>query len=96
MGSGISPGQDGVWWAREELNLRPLPCQQNPGNRCANRRSPRSDPTVDAEGKRSLDVQLNALFAHSYILPQLVVVSSTHATSWRRLRTSNTWSQWGA
>jgi hypothetical protein len=25
-----------------------------------------------------------------------VVVSSTHATSWRRLRTSNTWSQWGA
>ena len=23
-----------VWWAREELNLRPLPCQQNTGNRC--------------------------------------------------------------
>jgi hypothetical protein len=22
-----------VWWAREELNLRPLPCPQNPGNR---------------------------------------------------------------
>jgi hypothetical protein len=28
-----------VWWAREELNLRPLPCQQNTGNRCAKRRS---------------------------------------------------------
>jgi hypothetical protein len=24
-----------VWWAREELNLRPLPCQQNARNRCA-------------------------------------------------------------
>jgi hypothetical protein len=47
----------GVWWAREELNLRPLPCQQTTGNRCANRRSPRSPPTVDAKGKRSLDVQ---------------------------------------
>jgi hypothetical protein len=53
-----------VWWAREELNLRPLPCQQNPGNRCARRRSRRSAPTVDAEGKRSPDVQLNALFRH--------------------------------
>jgi hypothetical protein len=30
----------------------------NPGNRCANRRCPRSRPTVEAEGKRSLDVQL--------------------------------------
>jgi hypothetical protein len=53
-----------VWWAREELNLRPLPCQQNGGNRCARSRSPRSPPTVDPEGKRSLDVQLNALFDH--------------------------------
>jgi hypothetical protein len=26
----------------------------HPGNRCANRRCPRSRPTVDAEGKRSL------------------------------------------
>jgi len=24
------------------------------------------------------------------------VISSTQATSWRRLRTSKTWSQWGA
>ncbi len=39
-----------------------LPCQQNPGNRCARSRSPRSPPTVGADGKRSLDVQLNALF----------------------------------
>jgi hypothetical protein len=36
----------------------------NPRNRCARRRSPRSPPTVDAEGKRSLGVQLNALFQH--------------------------------
>src|SRR5215217_8851169 len=43
-----------VWWAREELNLRPLPCQQNPGNRCATCRFPRSPPTVDLQGKRSL------------------------------------------
>ena len=50
----------GVWWAREELNLRPLPCQQYPGNRCARRRSPRSPPTFDPEGKRSLDVQGNS------------------------------------
>jgi hypothetical protein len=48
------------------LNLRPLPCQQDPGNRCARRRSPRSPPTVDAEGKRSLDVKGNALF---HLLP---------------------------
>src|SRR5215217_1654462 len=52
-------------WAREELNLRPLPCQQNTGNRCARSRSPRSPPTIDAEGKRSLDVQGNALFRHA-------------------------------
>ena len=36
----------------------------NPGNRCATRRSPRWCPTVDAEGKRSLGVQLNVLFRH--------------------------------
>jgi hypothetical protein len=56
------PWSDRVWWAREELNLRPLPCQQNTGNRCARSRSPRSPATVDPEGKRSLDVQGNALF----------------------------------
>src|SRR4029450_10925644 len=53
-----------VRWAREELNLRPLPCQQNPRNRCATRRSPRSGPTVEAEGKRSRGVQVNALIRH--------------------------------
>jgi hypothetical protein len=52
------------WWARQGLNLRLLPCQQNTGNRCARSRSPRSGPTVEAEGKRSPDVQLNALFRH--------------------------------
>jgi hypothetical protein len=25
------PCSTGVWWAREELNLRPLPCQQTTG-----------------------------------------------------------------
>jgi hypothetical protein len=35
-----------VSWAREELNLRPLPCQQTGGKRCADRRSRRSPPTV--------------------------------------------------
>src|SRR5215218_1389576 len=51
-------------WAREELNLRPLPCQLTRAYRCATRRSPRSRSTVDAEGKRSLDVKGNALFRH--------------------------------
>ena len=50
-----------IRWAREELNLRPLPCQQNPGNRCAKRRSCRSRPTVDAQVKCSHSLKLNAL-----------------------------------
>src|SRR5215207_9163455 len=37
----------------------------NTGNRCARRRSPRSPATVDPEGKRSVDVQGNALFPTS-------------------------------
>ena len=48
----------------------------NTGNRCARRRSPRSPPTVDPQGKRSLDVKGNALFSnrlptlgHHYITP---------------------------
>jgi hypothetical protein len=36
-----------VTWAREELNLRPLPCQQTAGMRCAEFRFPRSPPTVE-------------------------------------------------
>jgi hypothetical protein len=56
-----------------------LPCQQNGGNRCARRRSPRSPPTVDAEGKRSLDVKGNALFRHSTLpLMHVLVASGAH------------------
>ena len=51
-----------VWWAREELNLRPLPYQQTAGMRCANRRRRRSPSTVDGEVKCSPGVQLSALF----------------------------------
>src|SRR5215212_2499606 len=40
-----------VWWAREELNLRPLPCQLTRAYRCANRRFPRSRSTVDGKVK---------------------------------------------
>src|SRR5215216_2070341 len=57
----VCTGQQGVWWAREELNLRPLPCQQNTGNRCARRHCCRSRLTVGVEVKRSLRVQLSAL-----------------------------------
>ena len=49
------------------LELPTLPTSSqtaNPGNRCAIRRSPRSPPTVDAVGERSLDVQGNALFRY--------------------------------
>jgi hypothetical protein len=44
----------GVGWAREELNLRPLPCQQNTGNRCATRHSCRSRSTVERKGNAHL------------------------------------------
>jgi hypothetical protein len=53
-----------------------LPCQQNPGNRGARSRSPRSAPAVDAQGKCSLDVQLNALF-RTATLPLLHARRST-------------------
>jgi hypothetical protein len=36
------PWSSGMQWAREELNLRPLPCQQAAGKRCANGRCRRS------------------------------------------------------
>jgi hypothetical protein len=52
-------------WAREELNLRPLPCQQNARNRCAEGRSCRSPPSVGAEVKCSLGVQLTLAVAPS-------------------------------
>jgi hypothetical protein len=72
------PWSELVPWAREELNLRPLPCQQNTGNRCARCRSPRSAPTVEAEGKRSPDIKGNALFRHS-TLPLLHVLLTAGA-----------------
>jgi hypothetical protein len=60
----------------------------NTRNRCARRRSPRSPPTVDAQGKRSLDGQGNALFptscrhsASHYIMPSSCGYA---ATGWRR------------
>jgi hypothetical protein len=59
------PWSERVRWAREELNLRPLPCQQTTGNRCARRRSCRSAVTVGIEVKRSPGVQLTALFARA-------------------------------
>src|SRR5215218_6482658 len=40
-----------MWWAREELNLRPLPCQLTRAYRCANRRFPSSRSTVDGKVK---------------------------------------------
>ena len=49
------------WWARQGLNLWPLPCQQTAGNRCAQARFRRSRPTVDPEVKCSPGVQLGAL-----------------------------------
>jgi hypothetical protein len=50
-----------LWWAWEDLNLRLHPYQQNAGNRCANRRSRRSRPTVRGEVMCSHRVQLCAL-----------------------------------
>src|SRR5215216_2464362 len=40
-----------MWWAREELNLRPLPCQLTRAYRCANRRFPSSRSTADGKVK---------------------------------------------
>src|SRR5206468_4071765 len=50
-----------ISWARQELNLRPLPCQQNTGNRCAGGRFRRSCATVGVEVKGSNSLKLNAL-----------------------------------
>jgi hypothetical protein len=51
------------WWACQDLNLGPHPYQQNAGNRCAKRHSPRSRSTVEAEVMCSHRVQLCALIA---------------------------------
>ena len=64
LGPGLS--WDDVWWA---TGFEPVTSSvsANPGNRCATRHSCRSRPTVDAEGKRSLAVQINALL-HAQVL----------------------------
>jgi hypothetical protein len=50
-----------VWWACQDLNLRPHPYQLNAGNRCAKRRSRRWRSTVEAEVMWSHRVQVCAL-----------------------------------
>jgi hypothetical protein len=42
-----------VWWAWLDLNQRPHPYQVSRAQRCADRRFPRSPPSVRAEGMRS-------------------------------------------
>jgi hypothetical protein len=42
-----------VWWAWLDLNQRPHPYQQSRAHRCADRRFPRSAPTVRGEVMRS-------------------------------------------
>jgi hypothetical protein len=53
------------WWACQDLNLGPHPYQLNAGNRCADRRSRRSRPTVDAKGMRSIGALVCVLFIAS-------------------------------
>jgi hypothetical protein len=64
---------DPVWWTRQGLHLRPLPCQQTTGNRCANRRSCRSRPTAGVEVRRPLSVQL--AFSSCASIPPLMCAS---------------------
>jgi hypothetical protein len=47
-----------ILWAWEDLNLRPHPYQLNAGNRCADRRFPRSRLTVGAKVMRSIRAQV--------------------------------------
>jgi hypothetical protein len=51
-----------VWWARQGLNLWPLPCQLTRAYRCANRRFPRSRSTVDGKVKCCL---VEGRYAHA-------------------------------
>jgi hypothetical protein len=51
-----------VWSPPPESNRRPHPYHGTTGNRCAERRSPRSRPTVGAEVIGSLPAKLCALF----------------------------------
>jgi hypothetical protein len=43
-----------AWWARQGLNLSPLPGQQNPGTAVLGAVVPGRRPTVESKGKRSL------------------------------------------
>jgi hypothetical protein len=43
------------WWACQDLNLGPHPYQVSRAKRCADRRFPRSPPSVRGEGMRSRD-----------------------------------------
>jgi hypothetical protein len=61
----IPAGQRVDGWARQGFEPVTSSVSAKPGNRCARSRSPRSPATVDPEGKRSLDVKGNALFATS-------------------------------
>ena len=47
------PGPELVRLTRQRLNLGPYPYQLNVGNRCTDRRSHRSRPTVGAKAMRS-------------------------------------------
>jgi hypothetical protein len=47
----VSAGR-GQWWACQDLNLGPHPYQQSRAHRCADRRFPRSLPTVRGEVMR--------------------------------------------
>jgi hypothetical protein len=49
-----SPESHPCWWARQGLNLPPLPCQKRRGSAVRIAVSPRSPPTVHAEVMRSL------------------------------------------
>jgi hypothetical protein len=56
-------GRDAVtcgdgWWACQDLNLGPHPYQVSRAQRCADRRFPRSLPSVGGEGMRSNSLAL--------------------------------------
>jgi hypothetical protein len=44
---------EAIWWAWEDLNLRPHPYQVSRAQRCADRRFPRSLASVRGQGMRS-------------------------------------------
>jgi hypothetical protein len=64
----------GLWWACQDLNLGPHPYQQNTGNRCAERYSRRSRPTVEARVMCSLGALQASRIAH-------IIPPAAHPTS---------------